>query len=593
MLHCAQCGAQLAHDQRYCVECGARRGALPRHISGSIAAIMERGRRVASPGRSEAEPLVAPPARSGLAMPTPRAAAAAVIAMLGFGVFVGSLAAGNPASLAKQLILAVTPSHQSPAPSLGGAAPAESGSSVPAASSSSSSPSSSQPASAASQPAASSNLNGVGASSPTGSTSTLPPIKHVFLIVLSDQGFNQTFGHSMYDPYLAKTLAKQGELVPNYYAVAGSPLANEIALVSGQGPTPQTVQDCSVYSNIVPGTRGARGQILGDGCVYPKRTETLANQLMAAHLTWKAYVQTRKKNQAEACIHPKLGSPDFSLPSAKDPYVTWRNPFMYFHSLTNRGSCAKDDVGIGQLAKDLKSASTTPAFSYIVPDVCDDGSDVPCGPQAKAGLGPAEAFLKSVVPEIKRSPGYKDGGLIAITFDGAPQTGPNADPSSCCNNPTYPNLPPPGAPVSTPPPTTTAGSPVTTTPASTPTTTTPTTTTAGGAAPPATMTSTPTSTTTTNTTTTPTSTTTTPTTTTTTPVSLGSGQTNPTGGGGQVGLLLISQYVKAGTLDVTDYFNHFSLLASIEQLFGLKRLAYAADPSLPVFGPAVYSAYNG
>jgi hypothetical protein len=60
-----------------------------------------------------------------------------------------------------------------------------------------------------------------------------------------------------------------------------------------------------------------------------------------------------------------------------------------------------------------------------------------------------------------------------------------------------------------------------------------------------------------------------------------------------VGLLLISRYVKPGMLDVTDYFNHFSLLASIENLFDLKRLGYAADPVLPVFGNAVYTNFQG
>jgi phosphatidylinositol-3-phosphatase len=67
----------------------------------------------------------------------------------------------------------------------------------------------------------------------------------------------------------------------------------------------------------------------------------------------------------------------------------------------------------------------------------------------------------------------------------------------------------------------------------------------------------------------------------------------PTGGGGQVGLLLISQYVKPTTLEVTDYYNHFSLLASIEEMFGLQRLAYASVPGLPVFGPAVFNNYAG
>jgi len=67
---------------------------------------------------------------------------------------------------------------------------------------------------------------------------------------------------------------------------------------------------------------------------------------------------------------------------------------------------------------------------------------------------------------------------------------------------------------------------------------------------------------------------------------------SPTGGGGQVGLLLISQYVKPGSTDTLDYFNHFSLLGSIEELFGLKRLGYAKDPALPLFYGSVFNAYK-
>jgi hypothetical protein len=57
-----------------------------------------------------------------------------------------------------------------------------------------------------------------------------------------------------------------------------------------------------------------------------------------------------------------------------------------------------------------------------------------------------------------------------------------------------------------------------------------------------------------------------------------------------VGLLLISQYVKPGSTDVLDYFNHFSLLASIEHIFKLKDLGYARDTSLPSFQTSVFNA---
>jgi energy-coupling factor transporter ATP-binding protein EcfA2 len=106
---------------------------------------------------------------------------------------------------------------------------------------------------------------------------------------------------------------------------------------------------------------------------------------------------------------------------------------------------------------------------------------------------------------------------------------------------------------------------------------------------------------TTDTTTTDTSTTastttsgTTPTTpTTTAPISLGSGETTPTGGGGQVGLLLISPYVKANSFDVVDDFNHFSLLGTLENLFGLRHLGYAGAAGLPLFSAGVFNNYMG
>jgi hypothetical protein len=57
-----------------------------------------------------------------------------------------------------------------------------------------------------------------------------------------------------------------------------------------------------------------------------------------------------------------------------------------------------------------------------------------------------------------------------------------------------------------------------------------------------------------------------------------------------VGLLLISQYVKPNTVDLVDYYNHFSLLASIENLLNLKRLGYASDLGLPVFDQSTFNA---
>jgi hypothetical protein len=58
-------------------------------------------------------------------------------------------------------------------------------------------------------------------------------------------------------------------------------------------------------------------------------------------------------------------------------------------------------------------------------------------------------------------------------------------------------------------------------------------------------------------------------------------------GGGRVGALLVSSRVRAGTIDSRPY-NHYSLLCSIEDIFGLQHLGFAGAPGVGCFGRDVY-----
>jgi phosphatidylinositol-3-phosphatase len=370
----------------------------------------------------------------------------------------------------------------------------------------------------------------------------LPPVKHVFLIMLADQPYASVFGPASAAPYLAGTLEHRGELLVRYYAVAHDELADGIALLSGQGPTPQTEVNCPTYAPIAPASVGADEQVTGQGCVYPASTRTLMGELAAKHLTWKAYVEGMDSGDGAgpaACLHPVLGAADATLgstppavsatgpavdqvPPAYEPtpgasYATFRNPFLYFQSVIGGSACAADDVNIGQLAGDLASPARTPNFSYIVPSLCDDGSPIPCAAGAPAGMAPADAFLRKVVPQITASSAYRHGGLLIVTADQAPSAGADADSSSCCGQPRFPDLPAPASPAQT-----------------------------GLRA----------------------------------------------AGGGQVGALLLSPYVKSGTTDA-EPFNDFSLLRTIEKLFGLAPLGYAAAADIGSFKASVFSAYSG
>ena len=628
---CANCGARLATDQRYCLRCGTRRGPLPKAVDSTL-----REMRVPPPPVIEKLPAAPPPPRApfGHQLPTPRVASLAVMAMLAFGVVAGSLTQpGGVESLARNFVVDVAPAP-APAPATAptggggdGGSRGGGGGAQQAVTETITEPAPSGGASPDTTPAApvdTSTGTGTGtATDGSGSGSaavTLPPIKHVFVVMLSSQGFSQSFGTSKGHPYLSSTVRKQGELISQYYGVAPSSLANEIALISGQGPTQDTAANCPVFTPIAPTGNAAGAQVSGNGCVYPQATQSLPTELADNGNTWRAYIQGIDQGpagQPKSCRAPAPGAPDPNqVATATDPYVTYLNPFVYLAGLTTGTQCTQDDVGLDTLAKDLKQEKTTANLSYIGPDACDNGSDTPCTPGAPAGLARSDAFLKQVIPEIEASPAYKHDGMIVVTFDQAPQIGANADSSSCCDQPTFPNLS--GSTATSTTGTTTTGTTTgteTTAPGATTTGTTTTGATTPGATAPGAVTTAPVTTapatttettTTTDTTTTPTTscptTTTTGTTTTgtttsgtTTPTTGTTGDCTSTGtppGGGQVGAVVISRYVKANSEDAADTFNHFSLLKTIEDLFSIPQLGYSKDTSLPEFDTVVFNNFT-
>lgn len=479
-------------------------------------------------------------------MPSPWAAAVALAALLVFGIFVGSILNGSPPDPTRVLLAssafrsgtarrASTTPPTAPSEEEGEKEESKSGEEPDAQTTTTTTvEAKGEKKEKASRPAAE--------GGETSSGAQLPPIQHVFLVVLSDEGESTAFGASAGNTYLAKTLRPQGELIEGYYAVSRGELANGIALISGQGPTPQAEEDCPAFADLTPASAGELGQTLGTGCVYPSSTQTLADQLTSEGKTWKAYVEGLGEagtSGPQPCQHPAAGAAEADpSESSGSGYVTWRDPFVYFHSLIDSKSCAEDVVGIGQLASDLKAARDTPSLAYLVPSRCHDGSPQPCAPGQPAGVPAADSFLRETVDEIKRSTAYEQGGLIAITFDQAPQEGANADSSGCCVSSEFPNV----------------ASGVAESPSS-----------GSGAGPSSTAA--------------PTS------------GSEAAGAT-PTGGG-KVGLLLISKYVKPGSFNATGQYNHFSLLRSIESLFALPALGYAQEPGLLAFDSSVFNAWHG
>jgi hypothetical protein len=365
--------------------------------------------------------------------------------------------------------------------------------------------------------------------SATTKTSKLPAITHVWNIVLENQDYASTFGAPSHDPYLARTLPRHGALLEDYYGTGHESNDNYIALVSGQPPNPDNQGDCQLYTGF-PAASETNGIERGVGCVYPVGIKTIGNQLSRKGLSWKAYEQDMGNDptrEAAACAHPTINTQDKTQKAVKgDGYAARHDPFVYFDSVTARSAyCDRHVVAMGSangslpakalkhetgLAADLKSAKTTPAYSFVTPNLCNDGHDYPCTNQAggASALADIDAFLKKWIPKIEASPAYKRGGLIEVTFDES--DGAQSDSTACCGETAGPAAPLPG--ISGP-------------------------------------------------------------------------------GGGKIGAVLLSPFIKPGT-KTTRAYNHYSTLATDEKLFHLNKLG-DANSVTTTFGKDIFTRPQG
>jgi hypothetical protein len=375
------------------------------------------------------------------------------------------------------------------------------------------------------------------AASAASETANLPPIRHVFLVVLENEGYEQTFGKNSLASYLAKDLPAEGALLRNFYGIAHYSLGNYIAMISGQGSNVATQSDCHSFMEFSGNKLDKDGQAIGSGCVYPANVMTIADQLAQAHLTWKEYAEDMGNDPARenaVCGHPALNSVDHTQKAElADQYATRHNPFVYFHSIIDSPICKTNVVNFSNLQQDLKTAATTANFVFITPNLCNDGHDggetkKPCVDGRPGGLVTANDFLKKWVPIITASPAFKQDGLLIITFDEADidvrydaakhaYIEKEGDGSACCGEIAGPNLGPAQTVFGVP--------------------------------------------------------------------DEGPGIIGP--GGGRIGAVLLSPFIKAGTVSAVAY-NHYTLLRTLEDIFGLPHLGYAAQPQLKTFGSDIF-----
>jgi hypothetical protein len=200
---------------------------------------------------------------------------------------------------------------------------------------------------------------------------SMPALDHVFVIVMENHSYSEIIG-STAAPYV-NGLVAGGGLATSYYAVSHPSLPNYLALTSGS--TLGVTSDCTTCW---------------------QSAANVGDVLENAGVSWKAYMES-------------MPSPCYAGDSY--PYAQKHDPFVYFNDIRNNASrCQSHVVPYGQLSTDLRSASTTPRFGWITPNMCDDMHD--------CAVSTGDSWLSAQVPAILSSPAFtKQRSLLAITWD--------------------------------------------------------------------------------------------------------------------------------------------------------------------------------
>jgi hypothetical protein len=190
---------------------------------------------------------------------------------------------------------------------------------------------------------------------------------HVVVLVMENKEDRDVLGSS--DAPALNALARRGGVATRSFGVRHPSLPNYLALTSGSthGITSDCT-DCHVAAS------------------------SIADQLEAAGLSWKAYLQG-------------LPAPCSTVAHA-GRYAKKHNPFAYYDAILRDPARCRRMVGFDQLARDL-SSGRLPAFSFIVPDLCEDTHD--------CDVAHGDRFLARTVPPLRHALGPH--GFLVVTYD--------------------------------------------------------------------------------------------------------------------------------------------------------------------------------
>jgi acid phosphatase len=206
------------------------------------------------------------------------------------------------------------------------------------------------------------------------STNSIPPSKHVVIIMEENQSYSTVVGNTGAWPNL-NNLISNGALATNYYANSHPSIGNYFMLTTGQILT--TDDASTVVWNV----------------------DNIARRMLAAGVSFKIY--------AEGITQGYLGG-NTGL------YLIRHNPFAMLSDVADSTQVANQCIWpFTQFAIDLANG-TLPEFSYIVPDVNDDAHNGT--PQQ------ADTWLQAnVITPLSSYSAFESGGdgILIVDFDEA------------------------------------------------------------------------------------------------------------------------------------------------------------------------------
>jgi len=190
---------------------------------------------------------------------------------------------------------------------------------------------------------------------------------HVVEIVMENTEYEEVIGNSA-APYI-NGLARRYGLATAGYAITHPSLPNYLALTSG-----------------------TTGGIESDCTSCTVRAPNIVDQLEAGRISWNAYLEDMPR--------PCFGG------ASSAGYAKKHNPFQYYPDVAGSPSRCAHLVGFAALARNLRTGHL-PAYSWISPNLCDDGHD--------CALHTADGFLAGTVPALLRELGPH--GFLILTWD--------------------------------------------------------------------------------------------------------------------------------------------------------------------------------